>query len=265
MLFIMLLMKTITLASAKGGVGKSASAISISYILNELGYKVLLVDADPQNAITRHFVNGYSSIEKKTIRQVLLTEVNLADCLISAYDRVDFIPSQLRLLNIEKELADENNPLFILHDILQEVDSEYDYCVIDTPPWMGMVTKSALISSDIIIIPTILEKWPVEAIEIIFENIEKAIHTQKYLEKKIQSVYLLPTFYEERIVVLQAYLQALKEDYPEYITKTSIHKAADIGRTYSIEGAALEKKSRAYQEYLSLVNEIIRRNDGKEI
>ncbi len=128
-----------------------------------------------------------------------------------------------------------------------------------------MVTKSALISSDIVIVPTILEKWPVEAIEIIIENIEKAIHTQKYLDKKIQNVYLLPTFYEERIVVLQAYLQALKEDYPEYITKTAIHKAADIGRTYSIEGAALEKKSRAYREYLSLVNEIIGDKDGEEI
>ena len=258
-------MKTITLASAKGGVGKSASAISISYILSQLGHKVLLIDADPQNAVTRHFVNGYSSIEEKTIRQMLLKEAELGGCLISAYDGVDFIPSQLRLLNIEKELADENNPLFILHDVLQEVDSEYDYCIIDTAPWMGMLTKSALICSDIVVVPTILEKWPVEAIEIILENIEKAIHTQKYLDKKIQNVYLLPTFYEERIIVLQAYLQALKEDYPEYITKTSIHKAADIGRTYSIEGAALDKKSRAYSEYLSLVNEIIGRNDGKEI
>ncbi len=258
-------MKTITLASAKGGVGKSASAISISYILSQLGYKVLLIDADPQNAVTRHFVNGYSSIENKTIRQLLLKEAEPGGCLISAYDGVDFIPSQLRLLNIEKELADENNPLFILHDVLQEVDSEYDYCVIDTAPWMGILTKSALICSDTVIIPTILEKWPVEAIEIILENIEKAIHTQKYLDKKIQNVYLLPTFYEERIVVLQAYLQALKEDYPEYITKTAIHKAADIGRTYSMEGAALDKKSRAYREYLSLVNEIIGEADGKEI
>ncbi len=258
-------MKTITLASAKGGVGKSASAISISYILSQLGYKVLLIDADPQNAITRHFVNGYSSIEEKTIRQMLLKEAKLGGCLISAYDGVDFIPSQLRLLNIEKELADENNPLFILHDILKEVDSEYDYCIIDTAPWMGMLTKSALICSDIVVVPTILEKWPVEAIEIILENIEKAVHTQKYLDKKIQKVYLLPTFYEERIIVLQAYLQALKEDYPEYITKTAIHKAAEIGRTYSIEGAALDKKSRAYSEYLSLVNEIIGDKNGKEI
>ncbi len=258
-------MKTITLASAKGGVGKSASAISISYILSQLGHKVLLIDADPQNSVTRHFVNGYSSIEEKTIRQMLLKETALGGCLISAYDGVDLIPSQMRLLNIEKELADENNTLFILHDILQTVDNEYYYCIIDTAPWMGMLTKSALICSDIVVSPTILEKWPVEAIEIIIENVEKAIHTQKYLEKKIQNVYLVPTFYEERIVVLQAYLQALKEDYPEYITKTAIHKAADIGRTYSMEGAALDKKSRAYSEYLSLVDEIIGRNDGKEI
>ena len=52
--------------------------------------------------------------------------------MIPAYDGVDLIPGQLRLLNIEKELADENNPLFILIDILIEVDNGYDFCIIDT-------------------------------------------------------------------------------------------------------------------------------------
>ncbi len=158
-------MKTITLASAKGGVAKSASAISISYVLSQLGHKVLLIDSDPQNAATRHFVEDFAGIEYKTTRQLLLKEAYLQDCLIPVYDGVDFIPSQLRLLNIEKELADENNPLFILHDILTEVDDQYDYCVIDTAPWMGLMTRSALICSDIVIIPTLLEKWPVEAIQ----------------------------------------------------------------------------------------------------
>ncbi|MBA7673534.1 hypothetical protein ES703_81733 [subsurface metagenome] len=124
-------MKVITLASAKGGVAKSASAISISYVLSQLGYKVLLIDADPQNAVTRHFVNDATQIEHKTLRQLFLKKQYIHDCLIPAYDGVDLLPGQLRLLNIEKELADENNPLFILHDVLIEVDNGYDFCVID--------------------------------------------------------------------------------------------------------------------------------------
>jgi len=65
-------MKVITLSSAKGGVAKSASAISISYVLSQLGYKVLLIDTDPQNAVTRHFVNDATQIEHKTLRQLFL-------------------------------------------------------------------------------------------------------------------------------------------------------------------------------------------------
>ncbi len=80
--------------------------------------------------------------------------------------------------------------------------------------------------------------------------------------RKIERVFLLPTFFEERIVVLKSYLQALQEDYPEYVTKTVIHKSAEIARTYSIEGATLDKKSRAYNEYLSFVHEILGENDG---
>ncbi len=258
-------MKVITLASAKGGVAKSASAISISYVLSQLGYKVLLIDTDPQNAVTRHFVNDSTQIKHKTLRQLFLKKQYIHDCLIPAYDGVDLLPSQLRLINIEKELVDENNPLFILHDILIEVDNGYDFCVVDTAPWMGLLTKSALVCSNIVIIPTILEKWPVEAIEIMFNNIEKAIQTQKYLNRKIERVFLLPTFFEERVVVLKAYLQALQEDYPEYVTKTVIHKSAEIARTYSIEAATLDKKSRAYNEYLSFVHEILGESNGKEI
>ncbi|KKM02669.1 hypothetical protein LCGC14_1782090 [marine sediment metagenome] len=78
-------MKIITLASAKGGVAKSASAISISYIFSQLGYKVLLIDTDPQNAVTRHFVNT-EQIKHKTLRQLFLKKQYIHECLIPAYD-----------------------------------------------------------------------------------------------------------------------------------------------------------------------------------
>ena len=74
-------MKVITLASAKGGVAKSASAISISYVLSQLGYNVLLIDTDLQNAVTRHFVNA-EQIKHKTLRQLFLKKQYIHDCLI---------------------------------------------------------------------------------------------------------------------------------------------------------------------------------------
>ena len=125
------------------------------------------------------------------------------------------------------------------------------------------MTRSALICSEVVVIPTLLEKWAVEAIEIVYENIQKAIESQKYLDKQIQHIHLLPTFFEERLVVLKAYLDALKKDYPEYVTDTVIHKSVGISKTYSTPGAALDVKSRAHAEYSSLVAEIIGEDNGK--
>lgn len=232
-----------TVASAKGGVAKSTTALSLTYPLGRQGKRVLLIDADPQNAITRHFVEGESD---KPLRDLMLSQSTVSGATVPAYPGVDLIPSELRLQMIEKELADENNPVFILHDFLLPLD--YDACVVDTPPWMGMMTKSALIAADSVIVPTTLEKWAVQAIAIGFEEIEKALGSQKYLSKTIERVHILPTFYEERIVVKNAYLEAIREHYASYITKTVIHKAAELARIYSTPGAELSSSSRAFEE-----------------
>jgi len=240
-----------SVVSAKGGVAKSTTALSLSYFLGQQGKEVLLIDADPQNAITRHFIEGNSH---KTVKDLLLGDSSVYESIQPSFPNVSLVASELRLQTIEKELADENNPLFILHDLL--IEEDYDHCIIDTPPWMGMMTKSALIASDSVIIPTTLEKWAVEAISIVFEEIEKALRSQKYLSKSIDKVSILPTFYEDRIVVKYAYLEALKEHYADYITDTVIHKAAELAKIYSTPRAILSPSSRSYEEYYSLMKEV---------
>jgi chromosome partitioning protein len=188
--------------------------LSLAYLLGRQGKRALLIDAGPQNAITRHFVEGKSH---KTLRDLMLSQATVSETTVPAYPGVDLIRSELRLQMVEKEPADENNPRVSLHDLLLPLD--YDACVIDSPPWMGMMTKSALIAADSVIVPTTLEKWAVEAIAIVFEEIEKALGSQKYLSKTIERVHIVPTFYEDRIVVKNAYLEAIREHYASYIRK----------------------------------------------
>jgi hypothetical protein len=126
-------MKIITVHSAKGGVGKTTSALSISSLLAELDDRVLLIDLDPQAAATSHLSKDDPNYDwDKTIRQVLLGDVDIRDAILHPFENFDFIPSQLRLQNIEKELADENNPLFILSDLLESIEDEYDFIIFDT-------------------------------------------------------------------------------------------------------------------------------------
>ena len=122
-------MKTITVHSAKGGVGKTTSALSISSILAEQGHKVLLVDLDPQAASTKHLSADTNLDWDVTIRQALLGSISIKDTIRTPFDNFDFIQSQLRLQAIERELADENNPLFILSDLIETIQDDYDFLV----------------------------------------------------------------------------------------------------------------------------------------
>jgi chromosome partitioning protein len=120
-------MKVITVTSVKGGCGKTSSSLALAQVLSQTGSKVLVVDLDPQASSTAHMVVAEDSEYNydRTIREVLLGEIRLEDILVHPWENVAFAPADLRLQNIEKELADENNPIFILNDILEEVAEDY--------------------------------------------------------------------------------------------------------------------------------------------
>lgn len=101
-----------------------------------------------------------------------------------------------------------------------------------------------------------MEKWAVEAVSIVFEEVEKAISSQRYLPTELSRISILPTFYEDRIVVKKAYLEAIKEHYADYVTNAVIHKAAELARIYSTPAAHIPPSSRSYTEYAALAKEL---------
>jgi chromosome partitioning protein len=255
-------MERIVVHSAKGGVGKSVSSLSIASILASLGDRVLLIDTDPQFASTKHFAfeaPGYDW--DKTIRQVLLREVKLEDVLVSPFENLHIAPAQLKLQFAESELANEPNPVFLIHEMLEEVEDRFDYCVIDTQPNVGVLTQMALTAADRVLLPTLTEAWPIEALEISFQNLEKISLAQKYLGKKIKKTLILPTFYEERRQLSAAFHFSLKQGYTDYLSENVIHRSAEIAKTYSTPMARLDEGSRPYEEYLAVINELLQGED----
>jgi chromosome partitioning protein len=252
-------MKVICVHSAKGGVGKTTTALSIASILAEQEAKTIMLDLDPQAAATRHLAVDTSPEYDwdNTIHQVLLEERRLEDTLIHPWPNLAFCPSQLRLQNIERDLADETNPIFVIHDILDSIRQDFDFCIIDTAPNIGLLTKAALSASHQVIIPCLTEKWPIESLEISMETIEKISSAQKYLTTKIETIRILPTFFEERRQLTEAFYYALKQSYSKYLTETVIHRSVDIGKTYGQPLGRLEHSMRAKEEYMHLVDEIL--------
>ena len=133
----------------------------------------------------------------------------------------------------------------------------------DTQPNTGLMSRSSMVASDFIIIPVLMESWPVESLEISFECIEKIKKAQKYIDHDIQKVLILPTFYEERRQLTEAFHFALQQGYEDYLSEHVIHRSVEIGKTYSTPQGRLTRGMRAYQEYFDVINELLwERNDG---
>ena len=143
-------MKTIAICNHKGGVGKTAASMALAEGLNAKGYRTLLVDLDQQTNATRQ---AGAKIEDAVTVYDLLTsfEYTAADG-IQHYEHGDIIPGDTLVADAEVEMSKLDTPLTMLADALEGVEGNYDYCVIDCPPSLGIVTRNAIVAADDVIV-----------------------------------------------------------------------------------------------------------------
>ncbi|WP_024653090.1 ParA family protein [Borrelia persica] len=159
--------KIITIASIKGGVGKSTSAIIISTLLAQK-YKVLLIDMDTQASVTSYF---YSKIQEhnmdlknSNIYEVLTNELAIEKAIVSIDSNLDLLPSYLNLHMLNEDKIEFKE--LLLKSTLSCFCHDYEYIILDTAPSFDFMLKNALLTSDYIIVPIIAEKWAVECLDL---------------------------------------------------------------------------------------------------
>ena len=146
-------MKTIALLNQKGGVAKTTTSINLAYGLSKK-YKVVLIDLDPQANSTAHFVKLDSF--KQSVKDCFEDYKKTKDCIIkNVKENLDLIPSDLSFTNCEMEIRmditkRQDNRLSL---ILNEINNDYDYCIIDCPPTLSLITANVIIADPVLIIP----------------------------------------------------------------------------------------------------------------
>lgn len=168
-------MKKVSIMNIKGGVAKTTSTANLGACLSEQGHKVLLIDLDAQSNLTKLFKTY--SIEDLSVSDILLNK-NLD--IHSAIKRTDFenldiLPANIKLTFTERSILIDNtrSQQNRLAKALSKLTNEYDYCLIDCPPSLNMITVNALCASDEVIVPIKIDKFALDGLEYLLESIEE--------------------------------------------------------------------------------------------
>ena len=246
----------ITLCNQKGGVGKTTTAVNLGAALAEQGQRVLMVDLDPQGALTAYW--GLETENSQvTIYQLLLNDSEPAtDAIRRVRPRIDVIPADIDLAAAEIELFSALGRERILKELLTKVQDGYDYVLVDCPPNLGLLTVNALVACHGVIIPLQCEYFAMRGLSMLLDTLHKV---KRRLNPQLDIFGILPTLYNSRTRHGKEVLAEVRRMFGERVFDTSIHSSirfaeSTLARQPILEYAPTHPGAQAYR---ALAKEIL--------
>ncbi len=211
--------RIIALAQQKGGVGKTTTTINLGAALIELGRRVLLIDLDPQGALSAGL--GVEPLElERTIYDVLRSgSVNLSGVLLETPIGGHLVPSNIDLAASELELVSEPGRERVLREKISPVRDEYDYVLLDCPPSLSLLTLNALSAAGGIIIPVQTQYLALRGMDLLLNTIKKV---KTRLNPPLAIIGILPTLHHSQTLHAREVLDDLSNTYGELMFSTPI-------------------------------------------
>ncbi len=202
-------MHTIAIANQKGGIGKTTVAVSLAAALTRAGKTILLVDMDPQGSLTEYFINPAELTA--TIYDALLNGATVKPLQLG--EQIQLLPANIDLAAAEIQLPAKRNQERSLTRILRNLQA--DYCLIDCPPSLGVLTANSLTAAQLVIVPVATELMAERTVKLILSTIEDIRETE--LNPTLRVWRILPTLYDQRLAHHREILEAFRVKYPELL------------------------------------------------
>ncbi|MCV7152623.1 ParA family protein [Mycolicibacterium pyrenivorans] len=251
--------KVVAMCNQKGGVGKTTSTINLGAALAEYGRRVLLVDLDPQGALSAGLGVPHYELDNTVHNLLVEPRVSIDEVLQSTrVPGMDLVPSNIDLSAAEIQLVNEVGREQSLARALYPVLDRYDYVLIDCQPSLGLLTVNGLACSDSVIIPTECEYFSLRGLALLTDTVEK-VHDR--LNPKLSISGILITRYDPRTVNSREVMARVVERFGDLVFDTVITRTVRFPET-SVAGEPITTwapKSAGAEAYRALAREVIDR------
>ena len=251
--------KIIAVANQKGGVGKTTTTVNLSAVLAEKGYRVMLIDSDPQGNATSS-LGVTKKVEKSLYDALIDDDVDIKDTLKkTAIPTLDLCPSNINLAGAEVELVSMMSREQRLKNQLDKVQDDYDYIFIDCPPSLGLITLNALTAANSVLIPIQCEYFALEGLSQLTNTINLV---KKHLNKDLKVEGAVLTMYHSVTNLSNSVVKEVQNYFKDNVFKTVIPRNVKVSEAPSFGMSIIEydPKSSGAGAYVKLGDEILERN-----
>ena len=247
--------RVLAIANQKGGVGKTTTAVNLGASLAELGYRVLVIDLDPQgNATTGLGVNARNL--DSSVYDVILHDLPIEDCIEPTNLRNLFlVPATIDLAGAEIELVPVFSRELRLKRAIATVLDDFDFVLIDCPPSLGLLTVNALAAAYEVAVPIQCEYYALEGLGQLLSNIERV---RANLNPDLSVTTIIMTMYDARTRLAEQVVEEVRRHFGERVCRSVVPRTVRLSEAPSFGQPIIvfDPTSRGATAYRELAKEV---------
>ena len=239
----------------KGGTGKTSVSSSYAFRLAEMGHRVLMIDLDSQGHASKCLgITGEEA--ERTLFDAIIKKTPLEHVIVrTSMPGLDLVPSNLSMSTIDLSLMPLAAREFRLRNVLKEVESNYDYAVLDAPPSFGLLNLNALMAAHDLIVPVLADFLSFHGLKLLFETVQSL---EEDLEHVLDQIFIVINAYNATYKIAKEAREALEKHYSEFLLKQVIRQCTKFAQASS-EGIpifAFDPESKGAQDIQAVLDEI---------